>query len=217
MHRTAIIISIALFSGGVGLFVACGGSDATSSINGNGDGGGGDGASGSQNGNGTDGGNNGNGNGSDGGGNNGGGNEGGTGGGKEGGTGGGGTTDVDGGKPSDPGSVSCGTTTCATSTQVCCTQFYLDGGRTESCEAPSACTGPGNAGTACNEAADCDGGVCCTTIGGAECRKSCNAGLGEHELCRTQAECSAFDGGCNVLTCPGNQVEEICGHPFMCK
>jgi hypothetical protein len=214
MHRTAIIgISIALFAGGTAFFIACGGSDATGPTDTTADGGGGQDGGGSQTGTGTEGGTTG---GNTDGGTTGGNKEGGTtGGGGEGGTTGG-TTDVDGGQPSDPGKVNCGTTTCATGTQFCCEHFFFDGGNSQTCEnIGTSCGGGGSVSNECNEAADCDGGVCCQTFGGNQCQKSCNGG--EHQLCRTESECSKVDGGCNVLTCTGLGVEEICGHPFGCK
>jgi hypothetical protein len=215
MHRTVIIgVSIALFAGGTALFVACGGSDGSSvTVTCDGGGSNADGG-GSQNGNGTEGGStSGNPDGSTTGGGN---KEGGTtGGGNEGGTTGGGTTDVDGGAPSDPGKVNCGTTTCTTSTQFCCEHFFFDGGNSQTCETlGTSCGGGGSVSNECNEAADCDGGVCCATFGGNQCQKTC--GGGEHQLCRTQSECKV-DGGCNVLTCTGLGEQEICGHPFGCK
>ena len=197
--------------------VACGGSDGA--VSGNDDGGGGDGGSNDA----TVGGNDGGG-GSDGGGSNDGGGTGDVAVGEAG--NGDGSATVDGGLPSDPGAVSCGASTCTTSTQYCCIRFEFDGG-----VADASCVADDAGGAACqtfkercNEAADCDAGsVCCAELlagGSSTCRKASTdpndlCGAGGVQLCRTNTEC-ATGVTCNVVTC-GNRKVQVCGVPQGCS
>ncbi len=144
----------------------------------------------------------------------------------EGGTGSGGGTPVpEGGAPSDPGSVSCGSSTCNTTTQHCCVE--ADGG---TCGALNgSCTGgAGAVAVACNEAADCaPGNVCCQPLEygphSTTCMPSCPVGT-YFQVCRADAECGTADAGatsqrCVVQTCftsmamTATSTIEACAYP----
>lgn len=108
----------------------------------------------------------------------------------------------EGGAPSDPGSVVCNGAPCDVSTGHTCCYARTDGGSTESCIAPN--SGCDTSTIACNEAADCNGGICCQTIigiglqGSTFCTsasaKACPATSamypqGTFQTCRTDDEC----------------------------
>ncbi|MGH7270761.1 MAG: hypothetical protein ACREJ3_10050 [Polyangiaceae bacterium] len=133
----------------------------------------------------------------------------------------------DGGAPSDPGSVECGGAPCSVSTMYCCVN-QGDGG-TGTCETPN--TGCAGTKIACNEASDCNGGVCCETPGGVgilgptQCSATptCPAGTFQFQVCRTDGECGASsDAGalkrCIPQTCTDPQTGamhsvEACAQP----
>jgi hypothetical protein len=109
----------------------------------------------------------------------------------------------EGGAPSDPNSVTCGATSCNTTTQYCCAEGDAGGG---SCLPYN--NGSCNIKVSCNEAADCAGGVCCTQLAFGTHTTSCMAscGAGNFQICRTDAECGSADAGaaqrkCIVQTC----------------
>jgi hypothetical protein len=84
-----------------------------------------------------------------------------------------------GGVPHDPGSVPCNGALCDVSHGYSCCVTWTIHGPTEACNPPhSACWGRT---VACDEAADCDDGVCCQDFpsgglaGSASCKKSCDA------------------------------------------
>jgi hypothetical protein len=108
----------------------------------------------------------------------------------------------EGGAPSDPGSVVCNGAPCDVSSGSTCCYVRTDGGSTETCNAPN--TGCSTSLIACNEAADCKGGVCCQTIIGIGLQGStfCTAASadscpgastmypqGTFQTCRTDDEC----------------------------
>lgn len=133
---------------------------------------------------------------------------------------------VDGRAP-DPGQVRCGDAgACDTQTEICCVQasFSLDGGlggldagsATLSCvprRDAGACTG---ARIGCDEKADCPGAaVCCFSLGlgpaqsGSRCEAQC--GVGEVQLCRTDAECNGTR--CVAQDCRGRHIQSCGGLP----
>jgi|HubBroStandDraft_5_1064220.scaffolds.fasta_scaffold210614_2 hypothetical protein len=110
-----------------------------------------------------------------------------------------------GGAACDPGIVTCGSTSCSTSSSYCCADD--DGG---------ACTAYNSAGCPstdltlqCDEAADCASGVCCEqamslgVAGPTQCMSSCPTGW--FQICRSNTECGTGDGGgvnrCVLQTC----------------
>ena len=122
-----------------------------------------------------------------------------------------GSTTTDGGAASNPGKITCGSTECDSTTQVCCSKFSFDAGTTRTCTAPNACQG----GTAshCDEKADCpQNQKCCLGFGGAQCQNNCQG----PELCKTNLECG--DGGtCSTYTCPQNVTVQTCSKPIGCN
>ncbi len=108
----------------------------------------------------------------------------------------------EGGAPSDPGSVVCNGAPCAVSGGSTCCYAKTDAGSSEVCNPPN--TGCSTQTLACNEASDCNGGVCCQTIVGialqgstfcsAPTAKSCPGASamypgGTFQTCRTDGEC----------------------------
>jgi hypothetical protein len=104
----------------------------------------------------------------------------------------------EGGAPSDPGSVPCGGAPCAVNEgRSCCIQI-VDGGRQETCNPPNTgCPAPG-VKLECDEAADCNGGVCCQAIVGTAVQGSTSCSgtptcMGvpttNFQVCRTDDEC----------------------------
>jgi len=129
-------------------------------------------------------------------------------------------TPPDGGKECTPGTISCGTTTCAVPATSCCELSNGDGGTTYTCEPEgTACTG----GTqiSCNETSDCSGGdVCCiaantTSTATVSCQKlvsgKCPAAtIGSAQICRSSTECNG--SSCQFWSCLGNTIE-ACTNP----
>ncbi len=107
-----------------------------------------------------------------------------------------------GGPPLDAGpklpEISCGATSCPDPAQFCCAN--PDGG--DSCENRKdelACMGSGGTPVACNEGAQCPGGVCCGQLNGSDtgyenvrCEPSCTAvSSGQVRFCNPDAgECT---------------------------
>ncbi|HLK35374.1 MAG TPA: hypothetical protein VKU41_01395, partial [Polyangiaceae bacterium] len=127
---------------------------------------------------------------------------------------------VDGGlQCSDPGMVSCGETSCSTSSSYCC-QTNGDAGKTATCNAYNGATCTGTS-MKCNESADCatgDGGaplVCCMTVvgvgvaGPTSCQTSC--GMGTIQVCRADSECGANSDAGDLKKC----VLQTCTAPAM--
>ena len=90
------------------------------------------------------------------------------------------------------GTISCGQTTCNSSTQVCCVT-YSGQSTSESCVGIGQCQN--GAALACTSAASCPNGeLCCgsfsQTSAGSKCEPSCPTGYGNFQLCDTTAECS---------------------------
>jgi hypothetical protein len=111
----------------------------------------------------------------------------------------------EGGAPSAPGSVQCGGAACDVSQGNSCCVTQTDAGPKETCSPPNTpCTG----GTKleCDEAADCNGGVCCQTIegialvGGTSCMTSCPGGA-TFQTCRVDSECGGPDAGASLERC----------------
>jgi hypothetical protein len=125
-----------------------------------------------------------------------------------------GTPVPEGGAPSDPGSVVCNGAPCAVNSGYsCCVTTADDGGPKETCNPPNTgCTG---LTIFCNEAADCNGGVCCQQIkgiavaGSTSCTSSSactGVGMQTFQTCRTNSECGAADGG----GVPGRCIPQTC-------
>jgi hypothetical protein len=120
----------------------------------------------------------------------------------------------EGGAPSDPGSVSCNGAPCAVNAGYsCCVTTADDGGPKETCNPPN--TGCSGLTIFCNEAADCNGGVCCQQINGiavagsTSCASSgaCpGVGTQTFQTCRTDRECGAADAG----GIPGRCIPQTC-------
>jgi len=115
----------------------------------------------------------------------------------------------DGGLPCDPGQISCGASTCTAGTSFCCQNVS---GSTGTCDPTgTVCT---QSEVHCNEAADCDGGVCCMAIAvsfatsvKATCETRCATGT--YQLCRSNTECGAGHS-CVVQTCLVGSTTEAC-------
>ena len=112
----------------------------------------------------------------------------------------------------DPGHVTCGSTSCDLTKDVCC---VADGGAKFTCTVPRPTDGgkpPPNACTGteafCDEAADCPAGqVCCGFVGATggfatSCATSCGTGL---QFCHGNAEC--VSGTCTAQPCRGETIE----------
>ena len=114
---------------------------------------------------------------------------------------------------SNPGKITCGTTECDSTTQVCCLQFSLDAGSTRKCTAPNGCQGQASE---CDEKADCPQNQrCCLSQGftRGQCQNNCQGGT---QACKTNPECG--DGGvCATHTCPQNVVIQTCTKPNLCN
>jgi hypothetical protein len=111
----------------------------------------------------------------------------------------------EGGAPSDPGSVQCGGAACDVSQGNSCCVTQTDAGPKETCAPPNTpCTG--GTKVECDEAADCNGGVCCQTIqgialvGGTSCMTSCTQGA-TFQTCRVDSECGGPDAGAALQRC----------------
>ncbi len=129
----------------------------------------------------------------------------------------------EGGAPSDPGSIVCNGAPCAVNTGNTCCYAKTDAGSTETCNPPN--TGCATQTIACNEASDCNGGVCCQTIIGiglqgstfcsAATAKTCPATSamypeGTFQTCRTDGECGASsDAGARKRCIP-----QVCTNPM---
>lgn len=134
--------------------------------------------------------------------------------------GGGGNDSAGGGDGSTPNKISCGTATCTTPTQKCCTTFSQGGGATATCiPAADNCQG---ANQACDDKTDCPANQICCAGGGsggggggfaATCQADCARGI---QLCKAANEC--VDGGtCQTYTCFGQQAS-LCRKPqFGCQ
>jgi hypothetical protein len=114
------------------------------------------------------------------------------------------------------GSITCGTATCSTATDVCCVTMGGDGGTgfTSTCESAANCTTAMGVGLQCGATADCPMGlVCCLGLGaamssGCEDFRSATSNCynGGTQLCDPNAPYnSQRSAGCNVgLSCmPG--------------
>jgi hypothetical protein len=128
----------------------------------------------------------------------------------------------EGGAPSQPGMITCGSTTCDTTSQHCCES--ADGG---TCGPLNGSCSGGAITLACKEAADCaPGSVCCQPLEygphSTSCMTSCP--LGYFQVCRTDAECGNADAGaasekCIVQTCytsmamTATGTVEACAYP----
>jgi hypothetical protein len=118
----------------------------------------------------------------------------------------------EGGAPSQPGMVSCGGTTCETSSSQCC--LGADGGTCTAFNAgcSSGVTQP------CDEAADCINAVCCQPLECGQHSTTCKTTCGttDFQLCRTDSECGqGTDAGaakkCIVQTCGTQMFGAACG------
>lgn len=113
----------------------------------------------------------------------------------------------------DAGTIACGATTCAATTQVCC--IALDG--TETCAASGGAAPCGAAiERACDDRTDCPSGqICCATLGalyvGSTCAATC-AGAAR-QLCKSTSECANAMQTCSTETCRGKQVSSCGGLP----
>ena len=67
----------------------------------------------------------------------------------------------EGGAPSDPGSIVCNGAPCAVNSGYTCCHTRTDAGSSEVCNPPNTTTPCGGQKLTCNEASDCNGGVCC--------------------------------------------------------
>jgi hypothetical protein len=115
-----------------------------------------------------------------------------------------------GGQPCDPGQIACGGSSCSTRSHFCCVTGSNDGGPAGTCSAYNgpAC-GSGALSVACDEAADCSGGLCCEqsvalgVAGPTQCMTSCPVGW--FQVCKSDSECGgggdAGGGSCIVQTC----------------
>jgi hypothetical protein len=128
----------------------------------------------------------------------------------------------EGGAASDPGSVVCNGAPCDVSTGHTCCYARTDGGSTETCLPPNG--GCDTSNIACNEAADCNGGICCQTIigvglqGSTFCTsasaKACPATSamypqGTFQTCRTDDECGRNSDAGALKRC----VPQQCTNP----
>jgi len=105
----------------------------------------------------------------------------------------------DGGLPCEPGKIDCAGSTCSAPATFCCQTASATSG---TCDQPGALCAESE--LHCDEAADCEGGVCCMTINAfsttvkATCQSAC--ATGSFQLCRSDTECGA--GKCIPQTCP---------------
>jgi hypothetical protein len=134
----------------------------------------------------------------------------------------------EGGAPSDPGTVLCGGSACDVSQNYCCVEAVDGGSKKETCNSPNTPCGAGGLKLACNEAADCNGGVCCQAISGVAVAGSttcmsgaCPAGA-TFQVCRVDSECGGDAGSaakrCVPQTCtntnPARTLKiEACAEP----
>ena len=112
-----------------------------------------------------------------------------------------------GGRAPDGAVLGCGNTECVTGQQVCCYAPGLAPGCQSALQ--SSCTGTI---ARCDEALDCDGGVCCVVTVrpyGVEtvCRPACD--VKEAQACHTNSECPAGKS-CTPWRCASGLVE-TCG------
>jgi hypothetical protein len=120
----------------------------------------------------------------------------------------------EGGAPSDPGSVPCNGAPCAVNMGYSCCVTSVDGGAKEVCNPPN--TGCSGAKRECNEASDCNGGVCCETIvgiaavGPTACSSTgaCPAGT-TFQACRVDSECGQTTDAGALKRC----VPQLCTNP----
>jgi hypothetical protein len=118
----------------------------------------------------------------------------------------------EGGAPSDPGTVPCNGAACDVSQGYACCVEAVDGGTKETCNAPNTPCSAGALKLECNEAADCNGGVCCQAINGIAVSgsTSCMAGPcpagSTFQVCRVDGECGGGDGGGALKRC----IPQLC-------
>lgn len=133
-------------------------------------------------------------------------------------------TKTDGGSSSGatPNAVACGTATCTTPAQKCCTTFQQGAGIQQTCIAAAAdCQG---ANAACDDVTDCpQGQVCCAGGGGggsgagfgAKCATDCGQGI---QMCKAANECIGDGGPCTEYSCLGGNKVSLCKKPpFGCQ
>jgi hypothetical protein len=128
----------------------------------------------------------------------------------------------EGGAPSDPGSIVCNGAACDVSHGSTCCYAKTDAGSTETCNPAN--TGCATETLACNEASDCNGGLCCQTIIGiglqgstfcsAPSAKACPGASamypeGTFQTCRTDGECGASSDAGALKRC----IPQICTSP----
>jgi hypothetical protein len=121
----------------------------------------------------------------------------------------------EGGAPSDPGSIVCNGATCDVSHGSTCCYTKTDAGSSETCNPPN--TGCATQTLACNEASDCNGGLCCQTIIGigVQGSTSCSAPSakacpeGTFQTCRTDGECGASADAGALKRC----IPQVCTSP----
>lgn len=110
-----------------------------------------------------------------------------------------------------PDQISCGATTCNSTTDVCC----IDRNQAQTCITKGTTCDQGIA-QGCDDKADCTGGdVCCGAQGAAgpaiECKPTCGSiqGFPLPQLCKTDSECG---GGvpCVTTACSGRTIQ-TCG------
>jgi|ERR1019366_3482334 hypothetical protein len=113
----------------------------------------------------------------------------------------------EGGAPSDPGSVLCNGSACDVSQGNSCCVQPVDGGSKETCNPPNTPCG-GGVKRECNEAADCNSGVCCQAINGialvgsATCMAGPSCPGNTFQTCRVNKECGGGgDGGARLDRC----------------
>lgn len=129
----------------------------------------------------------------------------------------------EGGAPSDPGSVVCNGAPCAVNSGSTCCYAKTDAGSTETCNPAN--TGCATQTLACNEASDCNGGLCCQTIIGiglqgstfcsAPSEKACPGTSamypqGTFQTCRTDGECGADSDAGALKRC----IPQVCTSPM---
>jgi hypothetical protein len=103
------------------------------------------------------------------------------------------------------GSVTCNGAPCPVDHGYTCCAATTDAGSVETCKPPnSTCAGRT---LACDEAADCNGGVCCVDLlGGTACQTTCY-GI---QICRTDGEC----GTEGTHGAPRRCVPQTCTDPY---
>jgi hypothetical protein len=120
--------------------------------------------------------------------------------------------------PTNPGFVTCGSTQCDLTTQICCALSASGPTCIATSQGLSAC--PGENTVACDEPEDCPAGQICGVVANNPLWTRCTTATYEPMVCKTNADCGDAGGGICVTmqSCNHHSVYvSTCGVDGWCK